>query len=224
MEARAVSAVTSSESSAHRDPAAPRMPGSGSRRAKLWIGWTLAALLFAASWFLQRGETAGIRERGMVQRWLGPIAVLAARLEWVRADLALRAGDQASAYARAETALDLEPENAEAWIFLAHHFIFERASFAREVDLAERKSWVETGLDVLERGRRASSDPAKIMFYRGGVFEYLAAIPDADRPWKGDRRAALLEAARSFEEALALGDEVAREYAALARRAAEGGR
>jgi hypothetical protein len=210
MEARAVSVSSIS--------------ASASRRSKPWLGWLAVLGLLLAGWILQRSDSAPDRERGLAERWLGPIAALAARIEWVRADLALRAGDEPAAYARAETALELEPSSADAWIFLAYHFVFERASLAREIDLAERKRWVQSGLDVLERGRRASSDPAAILFYRGCVFDYLAALPDADRPWTGDRRAALLEAARSFEDAAVLGDERARDYAVLARRAAEAGR
>jgi hypothetical protein len=193
-------------------------------RSKLWIGWTLVVLLLLASWRLQSAALAREPDRGLVERLLGPIAKLAASAEWVRADLALRAGDYPLAYSRAETALDLEPSRTDAWIFLAHHFIFERASLARELDPAERRAWVETGLEVLDRGRRASADPGEILFFRGSVFDYLAAIPDADRPWSGSAAAALLQAADCFDGAAALGKDRAREYAALARRYAEGRR
>jgi hypothetical protein len=190
---------------------------SASAKLERRIGWTVVSALLAASVYLARSGAQHDRDRAFAERWLGPIATLAASVEWIRADLALRAADFPVAYARAETALEIEPSRTEAWIFLAHHFIFERASLGRELDSAERRAWVEAGLGVLDRGLHVSAEPAEIAFYRGAVFDYLAAIPDADRPWNGDARAALLEAAKSFDEAAALGLERASEYAELAR-------
>lgn len=187
------------------------------RRSRPWIGWVIVAALLVLSFGLQRGAAPRGNERGLVERLLGPIAALAASAQWVRADLALRAGDYPLAYARAETALELEPSRADAWIFLAHHLIFERASLAREVDPRERERWVKAGLDVLDRGARSSWDPGEILFYRGLVFVALASIPDADRPWTGGAREAWIEAARSFERAAAAGHEAALQSAVLAR-------
>lgn len=190
-----------------------------------WLGWLVVAALLVLSFGLQRSLAARERPRGLAERLLGPIATLAASIEWVRADAALRAGDYPLAYSRAETALELEPSRADAWIFLAHHLIFERASLAREMDREERRTWVRAGLDVLERGLRASDDPGEILVYRGAVFVALASLPDGDRPWAGSASQAWLDAADSFERAAAAGHENAAQFAAAARAhaAAPGG-
>jgi hypothetical protein len=182
-----------------------------------WIGWCAVGLLFALSAALQSSIDRAASDRGFAARLLGPIARLAAGVEWVRADLALRAGDYPLAYERAETALELEPDRADAWIFFAHHLIFERASLARSIDPAERRTWVRAGLDVLARGIRSSSDPADILIYRGGVFAAFASVRDEDRPWPGSAREAWIEAADSFERAAAAGREEVLELAARAR-------
>jgi hypothetical protein len=192
-----------------------RGPRLGGRLA--WLGWIVVAGLLGLSFVLQRSMPARARPRGFAESLLGPFAALAASLEWIRADAALRAGDYPLAYARAETALELEPGRADAWIFLAHHFIFERASLSRAVDREERRAWVQAGLDVLERGLRVSDDPGEIQVYRGGVFVALASIPDDDRPWPGSAREAWLDAAESFDRAAAAGHENAAQFAAAAR-------
>jgi hypothetical protein len=189
------------------------------------IGGVLVISLLVAAWRARSvvataSPTRASGERAFTERLLGPIASLAAAILWVRADAALRAGEYATAYARAESALELEPSRADAWIYFAHHLVFERASLSRAVDPAERRAWVQAGLDVLERGARASRDPALVLDYRGLVFDFLASIPDADRPWPGTAREALLEAARAFDAAHAAGSPDAAEMAAIARRKA----
>jgi hypothetical protein len=202
--------------------------------AAQYAGWVLVALLVVVAWRARvaaaraetpRSATSGSvtwAERSLAERLLGPVASLAAAAMWVRADVALRAGEHSTAYARAETALELEPSRADAWIYFAHHLVFERASLSRTVDPDERRAWVQAGFDVLERGARESRDPGEVLSYRGLVFDYLAAVPDADRPWPGTAREALLEAARAFDAARAAGAADAAELADIARaKAAE---
>jgi hypothetical protein len=197
--------------------------------AAQYAGWVMVGLLVVVAWRArvaaahdETAHSATSGERSLAERLLGPVASLAAAAVWVRADVALRAGEYSTAYARAETALELEPSRADAWIYFAHHLVFERASLSRTVDPAERRAWVQAGFDVLARGARATRDPGEVLAYRGLVFDYLAAVPDADRPWPGTAREALLEAARAFDAAHAAGAADAAELAEIARaKAAE---
>jgi hypothetical protein len=208
---------------------APRAPTDDAERARrARVPWPRRRSVHIALWLVvlalsvwtvarRSSERAAPRARGLAERLLGPIAGLAAGIQWVRVDAALRTGDAPLAYARAETALALAPGDARGWIHLAHHFLFERASLGREPDLAMRRRWVEAGLDVLARGERVAREPGAIALYEGLVLFAFAGIDDAERPYAGSARQALERAARAFERADLAGEREAAELAARTR-------
>ncbi|MEM7270560.1 MAG: hypothetical protein AAF401_15080, partial [Pseudomonadota bacterium] len=122
----------------------------------------------------------------LVERALGPLAGLAAGGAWVRADVAQRAGRDELFYARAERALALQPSATQGWIFFAHHLVFDRASLERapsEANAGVREHWIRAGVALLERGEATAAEPAELVFDRGLIFTYLAALEPEDRAW-----------------------------------------
>jgi hypothetical protein len=191
----------------------------------LWLGGIAAAMgLFVASLAGPRtGSDA--TDRPVLRKVLGPVASLAAAVQWIRVDVALRREDYPRAYARAETALALDPEDPAGWIFLAHHLLYERASLAREPDRAARARWFRAGIETLERGERAASDPGPVFFEHGVALAFQGSLADEDRAWPETATEAWQLAARAFESAAAHGTPDAAKAAALAReRAAAAGR
>ena len=116
------------------------------------VGWAAVFLLVAGSFALRSAGSP--RPDSFAGRLLGPITSLAASVQWVRAEHALRSGRSGEGYALAESALELQPTSTEAWSFLAHHFLFERASPASEVNLKKEESNREsTRMDANNTGR-----------------------------------------------------------------------
>jgi len=189
--------------------------------ATRYLLFALGAALFAAPAFL------GHSTRSLPERLFGPLASAAATIEWVRVDLALRQDQPELAYARAERALELAPSRADGWIFLARHFVYQRAALAREADPAARRRWVEAGLDLLARGERESAAAAELAYERGVVLSYLAWIaveseaPAAERPDARDARTLFLAAAEAFERAAGLGHPGGASAAQAVRERAE---
>ncbi len=187
-------------------------------RWTLWAaGWLAVAALLAWSIARSGGQPPRARQGSLLERLLGPVASLAASAQWVRVDLALRRGETARAYARAETALRLDPGDPEGWIFLAHHFLYERASLQREPDAGARARWIRAGLDTLERGEPVSRDPGALLFERGVAFAFLGSLPETDRAWPPTSAEAWRLAADAFERAAAKGYPHAGEAAGRAR-------
>jgi len=197
-----------------------------SRRARLALGWVFVLAL--AAWStratLARARThperAALPEHASLPepaslsvRLLGPFAPLAASIQWVRVDLALRDGREELAYARSELALALDPTATQGWIFLAHHLVFDRASLERELDPRIRRHWIQAGLALLERGEAACSDPAELVFDRGLILTYLASLEPADRVWPETGAEAWQLAAAAFERSAELGHPLAAEAA-----------
>lgn len=185
----------------------------------------LAVACFAAAaalvaWTAARARSDDARPRSIAELLLGPVVDLAATLEWVRFDDALRAGRPELAEQRAELALDLAPGDADAWNYYAQHLIYDRASPLREPDAAARERWVRAGLDVLGRGERESRDPGRVAFQRGVVYLALAQLFDANRPLPITRAEAWLEAAAAFDRAASAGEPLAAQMARLARQQA----
>ena len=196
-------------------------PASLARQWTIWIGgWVVVAALFAWSLAPARSGPDRPPSGSTLERLLGPIASLASSVQWVRVDLALRRGDDARAYALAETALRIDPSDPEGWIFLAHHLFYERGSLLREPDSAERALWIHAGLATLERGERASRDPGSILFERGVDLAFLGSLADEDRAWPASREEAWRLAADAFDRAAAHGQPRAAEAARLARERA----
>ncbi|MEM1448395.1 MAG: hypothetical protein AAF957_26955 [Planctomycetota bacterium] len=172
------------------------------------IAWSIAALVLVALVALDRPAALarGRGSMGPAQRLLGPIASVAASVEWIRFRVVLDGGDPARAYGHARRALDLDARTPAGWVTLADHFVFGRASPLEAEDAAERRKWIRAGLDVLERGERRTAAPEDLAFYAAVVkATFLAGIPDEALGWPGGPRALLEDARRDAERALELG-------------------
>lgn len=168
-------------------------------------------------------------ERSLAERLLGPVAEIAAAVEWVRADAAW-ARDRIDLYdARAEFALKLAPGDPNGWAYYAHHLVYDRGSPRREFGfgagpdgrLVERGHWIRAGLAVLERGEKVCREPGRLAFRRAIVFLSLAQVDDAERPLPITRQEAWRSAAEAFERAALLGEPLAAEAARGARAEAD---
>jgi len=186
----------------------------------LWLGGVAAATGLLAMSFA--GLRQGDDDRPALRRVLGPVASLAADVQWVRADVAIRRADYARGYERAETALAIDPEDPAGWIFLAHHLLYERASLAREPDRDARARWIRAGIATLERGERASRDPGEVFFEHGVALAFQGSLADGDRAWPESAAEAWELANRAFEAAAAHGTPNASRAASLARERATG--
>lgn len=196
-------------------------------RALVWI----AALALLAPWPLGDAPPPGsdmtspAPRPGFGTRLLGPIANLAASIEWVRYDIALEDGDYPLAYERAERALAIDPLSPHGWDLLASHLIFTRGGALLEQDPARRVDWIEAGLEVLRRGAEASRAPASLHMVRGQILAFFVAELAADPaalPWRGGEGAALAAGIAALEQAAALGHPKAHErkhQAAIAAQA-----
>lgn len=186
------------------------------------------ARLFAAALLLAAGALPLAVERPapprrLAARVLGPVASLAASVEWVLADRDLSGGHPRRGLARALAALELDPGPAAGWSFLAAHLVHERSSPESEPDPQARLAWVEEALALLERGERESDEPAELAFHAGLLLAFTAMLPDV-YPWPGGPETAWRRAAARFERAALLGHPRGEESARLAREAAREGR
>ncbi|MFN0008158.1 MAG: hypothetical protein ACKVXR_09645 [Planctomycetota bacterium] len=192
------------------------------RRLLWWSAWIAVAGLFAWAFVPAQADAARRAAGSPVERLLGPVASLAASVQWVRFDAALRRGDTARAYARAEGALRLDPGEPSGWIFLARHLVYERGSLLREPDRDARARWVEAGLDTLRRGEPQARDPGALLFERGVVLAFQASLPDEDRAFPRGETEAWELASEAFAAAAAAGSPDAARAAELARQRAAG--
>lgn len=186
------------------------------RRALELAGWVLVALLVWLGW-----PAAGRAQRGapggsVAERLLGPVAELAADLQWVRTHDALRRGEVALAFARAESALALAPGATGGWLFLARYLAFDRASEEREADPERRRAAVAAALELARRGEACAREPAELALWQGLV--RVKEAEEGDLPWPGGARALLADALTDFERAAALGHADGAELAAGTRR------
>lgn len=177
-------------------------------------GLGLALALFVAS-LVPTHKPRG----SMLVALLGPVATFAAELEWVRFDLALRAGDVELAYARAETALWIDPGSTAGWSTYAAHLAFDRAALEREPDVARRRAWFDAALAALARGETTAREPGELALFAGllrlDAWEHDPAL-------FGDvaRSAVQRQAADDFERAARLGQPLAAELARSVRERA----
>lgn len=182
---------------------------SARRRVCLALG--CACLAGAIVLALRARATDAPRRGALLERLLGPAAPLLAGVQWVRVDLALRRSDWALAYERAENALRLAPSDPQGWIFYAHNLIFQRASPLREPSPQVRAAWAAAGFAILRRAEEQCSDPAEVLVYEAEILRLWAGLPEADRPWPGDTRAALERAREALRRARELGHPQAAE-------------
>ncbi len=144
--------------------------------------------------------------RALAPRLLGPVASLAASVQWVRFDVTVQEGQFESAYAIAERALTLDPRAPQGWMHLASHLAYFRASAENEPQPERRRQWIAAALELLQRGAGQTSEPAELAFMRGLVLYTVAQI-DAEQGlgWPGGRSAALSAAIQAFQNAGDLG-------------------
>lgn len=191
-----------------------------SRRAWGWAGWLAGVVILCALPIAPRRDPG--TGDSLAGRLLGPIGGLAANLQWVRADGALRRGRVERFLSRARTALELCPQSAEGWHYLAWQQAYELGSPERDSDPARRLAWVEAGLATAAEGERRAAEPGSLAFLAGLILIKVATL-DGDLPWPGGRERMWLDAAEHFERAGRLGyaptDSAAMQRAA--ERAAE---
>jgi hypothetical protein len=186
-------------------------------RPLLWC--TAIALLFAPALGPRRADAP--RAPSFALRLLGPIASLAASVQWVRVDSAIRAGRTDVALARAETALAIDPGSTVGWNFLSRYMALDLGSRAREPDTQRRLAWIKAALAVAERGEKSARAPSELALWRGLVLSTVVAY-DEDLPWPGGAAGKWNDAAACFDRAAALGDPEAAQMAAIVRaKAAE---
>ncbi len=177
-------------------------------------GWVLVVLLLASP-FLFESESRE-DERGFVTRLLGPVSTLAARVQWIRVQDAVVAGEHELALARAETALTLDPGSTSGWRFVGTHLGLHLGSHLRELDGQRRLALVRAALETLTRGEELARDPGALAEARGMVL-WVHAEQDPELPWPGGARELWREAALAFERAAELGRAEARDLALTAR-------
>ncbi|MCK6446625.1 MAG: hypothetical protein L6Q99_09560 [Planctomycetes bacterium] len=185
------------------------------RSRVVWFaGLGLALALYVASVMQTRKP-----EGSLLVALLGPVATFAAELEWVRFDLALRAGDVELAYARAETALWIDPGATMGWNTYAAHLAFDRAAPEREPDAARRGAWFDAALAVLARGEASARQPAELALF-AGLLRLDAWDHDPARFGATPRVEVERLAADDFERAARLGHPLAAELAHTVRERA----
>ena len=189
------------------------------------LGWIGAALLAAQALRLAAAEPVPDRPADVpgnaLSRLLGPAASLAATVQWIRVGRAFDRGADGLAFARAETALALDPGATGGWDLLASRQALHLGSVSREPDPARRLAWLRAGLATARRGEAVAREPAALAFL-AGVCLLVHAEQDPDLPWPGGAAGLWQAAAGEFERAAALGHPHADGLAASAReRAAE---
>jgi hypothetical protein len=153
----------------------------------------------------------------LTMRLAGPLAGPLAAAQWVRVDLAIRAGRTELALARAETAFELNPTSTSGWYFLSRHLGLDLASPEREPDAEVRRRWVRAALAVAARGEARAENPAELAFWQGLLLARTGEV-DPQIGWEGGADALWTEAAEHFERAERLGHPDGAAAAAQARR------
>jgi len=100
-------------------------------------------------------------------RLLGPLAELAADVQWVRFQHAVQNGEEERALLLAGRALRLDPRATEGWKYLASHLALFLSSPEREPDRDRRAAWLRAGLEVTRRGAEHAAEPGELAMLRG---------------------------------------------------------
>ncbi|QDU85617.1 hypothetical protein Pla163_27490 [Planctomycetes bacterium Pla163] len=145
---------------------------------------------------------------------VGPIAGVAASVQWVRAHHELRNGRDARGFALAETALALDPGATNGWSLLVDHQLRALGSHLREPDPDRRRAWIESALSTAERGLVAARDPARLAVDTAVGLWILAEADDVPT-WPGGRAGLVAEARAWFERARDLGSPAAADFLRL---------
>ncbi|MFT7486969.1 MAG: tetratricopeptide (TPR) repeat protein [Candidatus Paceibacteria bacterium] len=167
------------------------------QRAGLWV------LFLSGLWMTAPSAGPAPTSMSTGRRLLGPIAQVAAAWQWVRVRVALDAGRSGLAMARAEIALELDPQATGGWKFLASTLAFDRASPDREPDPDLREEWTRVALDLLRRGEQSAAHPAELALQRGIILVH-AGDSEGRIPWPGGAAGAWSEAQQAFLRAATL--------------------
>lgn len=190
-------------------------------RRRLALGLLAAGLLLAPLLAPRAGRRDPGPEAGPLVRLLGPVARLAASVQWVRVEEARAAGEHELAFARAETALALDPGATAGWLSLARYQGLYLASATRQPDPGLRRQWLVEAVATTRRGEELARAPAEL-----AVLRALLLLEHAQRepptPWPGGAAALWAEAALAFERAAELGHAGGHELARRTRERAGG--
>ena len=184
-------------------------------RRKLWM---LVALLALATFWVPSPRPQ-VGRSSLSMRLLGPLAGPLAAAQWVRVDLAIRAGRTDLALARAEMAFELAPTSTSGWFYLSRHLAFDLASPDREPDPAVRLRWLEAALALAARGEALAAEPEELAFWQGLMLAHAVEVQPELESWGGAREL-WRQALEHFERAAELGHPDARAAAAAARELA----
>lgn len=166
-----------------------------------WIAtalcWGLASVGIGLA--VQRNQSS------FLPRWCRPVGTLIGGIQWVRADIALREGENWRAYERAEDALFWASDDPQVWIFYAHSLLFHETAAGRGLRQEQRTAYAHAGLAVLARARQAVGEPAELWMYEGAVYAGWASLEPDLRPLVISEGQAWERAASCFEAAHRLG-------------------
>lgn len=174
-------------------------------------------VLIAIGWYGGAGSERTARGGSSL---IGPIAGVAASVQWVRAHHELRNGRDARGFALAETALALDPGATNGWSLLVDHQLRALASHLREPDPDRRRAWIVSALRTAERGLEVARDPARLALDTAAGL-WILAEADEVPTWRNGRVGLEAEAAAWFERARALGSSAANDFLELLADEAE---
>ena len=145
---------------------------------------------------------------------------LAAEVQWIRVQSAVRSGRSELALSRAETALALDPSNSEGWRFVAAYLGLDLGSPNTEPEPARRRALIRSALQLLERGERTAESRQLLALWSGLILMTHAEI-DPELEWPTGTRGLWTEAADAFYRAVELGSTHAEALAHAARERAK---
>jgi len=186
-----------------------------------WLG--AAAACLAAAGYLSADDAPGDIQV------LGPLAPIAAQIQWVRAHAARLAGDEGRAFALMQSALQLQPRSSAAWIALSNQLGLQFASAESGRSPGERAEWLQAACQLLEEGQSLVPHSDALALHRG-LLLMSHAETDAELAWPGSTAGLWADAAAAFDEAAthARGKEArtaataARDYARAAAATLQG--
>jgi hypothetical protein len=148
---------------------------------------------------------------------LGPLAPIAAQVQWVRGHVAARAGAEGRAFALMESAVRLDPRSVDAWIALSDQLGLQLASAESGRSPEERAEWLRAACSTLVEGMDQARRPSQLALHRG-LLLMSHAETDPELTWDGGVRGLWSDAASAFEEARALAVDPGEQEAAAAAR------
>lgn len=131
-----------------------------------------------------------------------PLVPLAANVQWVRVDAAMREGRPDKVLARAAGLLALDARTGDAQSFLSSYFGLQLASPEREPDAALRVQWLRIALEFAAHGEQHSERPWEFALWQGELLA-RAALVDPATAWPGGVRGLWSEALAHFERGAA---------------------